>query len=62
MTQRVIVIGAGIIGASTAYHLAARGAHVTVLEQFDSAAEGSTGRSFASVRAQWTDALNIELS
>ena len=45
--DRVIVIGAGIIGASCAYHLAARGQDVTVLEKFDAPAEGSTGRSFA---------------
>lgn len=62
MPPRVVVIGAGIMGASSAFHLAARGATVTVLEQFESAAEGSTGRSFASVRSQWSDSLNIELS
>ena len=60
--DRVIVIGAGIIGASCAYHLAARGQHVTVLEKFDAPAEGSTGRSFASVRAQWSDDLNVTIS
>ena len=58
----VVVIGAGIMGASTAYHLALRGVKVTVLEQFESPAEGSTGRSFASVRAQWSDDLNISIS
>ena len=61
-TDRIIVIGAGIIGASCAYHLAARGQQVTVLEQFDAPAEGSTGRSFASVRGQWSDDLNITIS
>ena len=60
--DRVIVIGAGIIGASCAYHLAARGQQVTVLEKFDAPAEGSTGRSFASVRGQWSDELNITIS
>jgi sarcosine oxidase subunit beta len=57
-----IVIGAGIIGASCAYHLAARGLRVAILEAMSAPAEGSTGRSFAAVRAQWTDAVNIELS
>jgi sarcosine oxidase subunit beta len=61
-SDRVIVLGAGIIGASCAYHLAARGQHVTVLEKFDAPAEGSTGRSFASVRAQWSDDLNVTIS
>lgn len=42
----VIVVGAGIVGASIAYHLARQGAQVTVLEQAI-AAGGVTGRSFA---------------
>jgi sarcosine oxidase subunit beta len=58
----VLVVGAGAIGASTAYHAAAAGRSVTVVEAFRGPAEGSTGRSFASVRGQWADSLNIELS
>jgi sarcosine oxidase subunit beta len=58
----VVVIGAGVVGASCAYHLARLGLRVTVLETFGGPAEGSTGRSFASIRAQWADSLNIELS
>jgi sarcosine oxidase, subunit beta len=58
----VIVVGAGAIGASCARHLARAGLRVTVLESFGGPAEGSTGRSFASIRAQWADALNIEMS
>lgn len=58
----VLVVGAGAIGASTAYHLASRGVRVVVVEAFGGPAQGSTGRSFASVRAQWADDLNIELS
>lgn len=50
------------MGASSAFHLAKRGAEVTVLEKFPNAAEGSTGRSFASVRGQWADELNIQIS
>src|SRR5438552_12531162 len=61
LTADVVVIGAGAIGASCAYHLARAGRRVVVLEQFDGPAEGSTGRSFASVRAQWADDFNIEL-
>ena len=37
----VAVIGAGIVGASCAYHLAQRGLKVVVLEAFASHAEGS---------------------
>ena len=58
----VAVIGAGIVGASCAFHLAQRGLKVVVLEAFASHAEGSTGLSFASIRGQWADDLNTELS
>jgi sarcosine oxidase subunit beta len=58
----IVVAGAGAIGASVAYHVARRGCAVVVLEAFGGPAEGSTGRSFASIRAQWADAVNIELS
>jgi sarcosine oxidase subunit beta len=61
-TSDVVVIGAGAIGASTAHHLAAAGLRVIVLEALDGPAAGSTGRSFASIRGQWADDLNIEMS
>lgn len=44
--KRVVVIGAGIVGASLAYHLARKGADVTLVEAGD-IASGVTGRSFA---------------
>jgi glycine/D-amino acid oxidase-like deaminating enzyme len=44
--SRVIVIGAGIMGASIAYHLAKRGAAVTLLEK-EAPAAGTTHNSFA---------------
>lgn len=44
--DRVIVAGAGIIGASIAYHLAKRGARVTLIEKEHPAA-GTTKNSFA---------------
>jgi sarcosine oxidase subunit beta len=58
----VAVVGAGIIGSSCAYHLARRGLSVLVVDAFSGYAEGSTGRSFASIRGQWADAVNVELS
>ena len=48
--DRVIVAGAGIIGASIAYHLAKRGARVTLLEKEHPAA-GTTKNSFAWLNA-----------
>jgi sarcosine oxidase subunit beta len=58
----VVVVGAGIVGASCAWHLAAAGLRVVVLEARTGYAEGSSGRSFASVRGQWADDLSIALS
>ena len=42
----VVVVGAGIVGASLAYHLAAAGAAVTLIDEA-LPASGSTARSFA---------------
>ena len=58
----VLVVGAGIVGASCAHHLAARGQSVVVAERFASAALGSTGKSNACVRSQWRDSINMQLS
>jgi glycine/D-amino acid oxidase-like deaminating enzyme len=49
---RVVVVGAGIVGASIAYHLARRGAAVTVLERGQPAGE-ATEKSFAWINATW---------
>lgn len=43
----IVVVGAGIVGSSVAYHLACRGVPVTLLDQGPSPAAGATGDSFA---------------
>ncbi len=57
----VVIIGGGVMGLSTAYHLAAAGVRdVVVLEQAEFGS-GSTCKSAGGVRAQFSDAVNIEL-
>lgn len=60
MTE-VLVIGAGITGASAAFHLAERGARVRVLDPSGGSA-GQTPRSGAIVRAHNAVALEAELA
>ncbi|MEH6609270.1 MAG: FAD-dependent oxidoreductase [Halioglobus sp.] len=49
---RVVVAGAGIVGASIAYHLAKAGASVTVVDQEGPATHASRG-TFAWINATW---------
>lgn len=57
-----IVIGAGIIGAAIAFRLSEAGSKVVILEAQPSPAMGSTGRSAAGVRVQFSEATNVMLS
>ncbi len=56
----VVVIGGGVMGASAAFHLAEAGVEVVLLERADLAA-GSTVKAAGGVRANFSDALNIEM-
>jgi sarcosine oxidase subunit beta len=59
----VIIIGAGIVGTSIAYHLAVRGCtDVLILEKADTEVTGSSARSAAGVRHQFASEINIRLS
>lgn len=65
-SKDVVIIGGGIMGCSTAYHLAQAGAlkgrRVVVIEKDPSYAECSTGRSAGGVRQQFSTPENIALS
>jgi sarcosine oxidase subunit beta len=57
----VIVVGGGVMGASIAYHLAARGAAVTLLER-TSLCSGPTRHSTAILRLHYTQELLVEMA
>jgi sarcosine oxidase subunit beta len=58
-----VIIGGGIMGMSTAYHLAKRGCRdIVVLESGEMFGLGSTGLNAGGVRYQFSTAVNIELS
>ncbi len=59
---RVVVVGAGIVGAASAFRLAERGLEVLLLEKEPTFAQGSTGKSAAGVRVQFSEPLNVLLS
>ena len=57
----VVVIGGGVMGASIAFHLAEAGVGVVLVERGELAG-GSTVRAAGGVRAQFSDALNIQIA
>ena len=57
----VVIIGGGVIGLSTAYHLAHAGVTDVVLIEKSEFGSGSTCKAAGGVRAQFSEAVNIEL-
>ena len=57
----VVIIGGGVMGVSTAYHLAQAGVCDVVLIEKGELGSGSTCKSAGGVRAQFSDEVNIEL-
>jgi glycine/D-amino acid oxidase-like deaminating enzyme len=53
LTDHIVIAGAGIIGASIAYHLAKRGARVTTVDAARPGA-GATGKSFGWINATFS--------
>src|SRR3990170_1045664 len=62
-TADIVVIGGGVMGASTAYHLAKRGhVKVVLLEKETFFGLGATGRCAGGIRHQFATEVNIRLS
>jgi len=62
-TANIVIIGGGVMGASTAYHLAMRGIKdILLLEKEEFFGQGATGRCAGGVRYQFSTAVNIQLS
>ncbi|HYH78288.1 MAG TPA: FAD-dependent oxidoreductase [Longimicrobium sp.] len=62
-TAEIVIVGGGVIGASVAYHLAARGCtDVRVLEREPAPGCGSTGKATGGFRVQFGSEVNVRLS
>lgn len=62
-TADIVIVGGGVMGASTAYHLAKHGGlSVVLLEREPFFGQGATGRCAGGIRHQFGTAINIQLS
>ncbi|MFZ5908769.1 MAG: NAD(P)/FAD-dependent oxidoreductase [Chloroflexota bacterium] len=62
-TADIVIIGGGVMGASTLYHLAARGQkNIVLLEKEEFFGQGATGRCAGGVRYQFSTEINVKLS
>jgi len=57
MSDHVLVIGAGIVGATTALAFAERGYRVSVIDRADTVAAGASGANGAQLSYSYTDAM-----
>ena len=60
--RRIVVAGAGAIGASVAYHLARGGARDVVLVDRATVASGATAKALGGVRQQFSTAAEVRLA
>jgi sarcosine oxidase subunit beta len=58
----VVIVGGGVIGASIAYHLAARGVRDVIVLERDRLGSGSTSRNAGGIRLQFSTEVNVRLS
>jgi sarcosine oxidase subunit beta len=61
-SSEVVIVGGGIMGTSTAYYLAKRGASDVILLERDLLAQATTGLSVGGIRQQFSHPANIRLS
>jgi len=62
-TTEVLIIGGGVMGVSTAYHLALRGVKdIVLLERGPFFGQGATGKCAGGIRHQFATEVNIRLS
>ncbi len=61
--SEVIIIGAGVIGCSIAYHLCKLGlTNVLLIEKEEFPGTGSTSKANGGIRAQFTTEINVQMS
>lgn len=61
-TAEVIVIGAGVVGTSIAYHLAARGCTDVVVLERNRIAQGASGDGAGGFRQQFSTPINVRMT
>jgi glycine/D-amino acid oxidase-like deaminating enzyme len=59
---RIVIAGAGAVGASIAYHLALLGADEVVLAERDTVASGATGKAMGGFRQQFSSEAEVRLA
>ena len=60
---QIVIIGGGVMGASTAYHLARRGVtDIVLLEKQEFWGMGATGKCAGGIRYQFSTEINVRLS
>ena len=55
--MHVVVLGAGVVGVTTAYYLTERGHSVTVVDRADSVAAGASAGNGGQLSYSFTDAM-----
>jgi len=61
-TADIVIVGAGIVGCSIAYHLAAQAISKVIVVEKDLICSGSTGKSAGGIRQQFAAEVNVRLS